>query len=184
MFKNYSSIYFPWSTTCLGDLYLCNKELKDSKLSAAVINQINDVDGTRDNPFDDAIEFPPMLPEQNKQEQTIEWVRIRIEPQKKRKHHDCIGFMPEELEPYQDPNKKRKATSNSTTTNDTGDTSQQKKIKLLKSGLSEDKINDHQLDLMKELERIVKEMLQNFDISKPVKVLDDRKYEIIIIRYI
>ena len=181
MFKNYSSIYFPWSTTYLRDLYLCNKELKDSKLSAAVINQINDGDATRDNPFDDAIELPPMLPEQNKQEQMIEWVRIRIEPQKKIKHHCCIGFTPEELEPYQDPTKKRKATSNSTTTNDTGDTSKQKKNKLLKTGLSEEKTN-HEIVMTKEIRLFLHTVTIGMARDQEVTIIDNKEFKLTVTR--
>ena len=171
MFKIKSSLYFPLSTTRLHDLYSFNKQLKDSHLSASVIKCFTD-----EKPV-----LPPIPPEKKKEQKTMAWARIRMEPTRKKELHGCIGFTPEELQPYQDQNNKRKAKLNSTTTNDTGDTSQQKKIKLLKSGLSEQKTNQ-KIEKDKKIRKFLLYLTKGMARDQEVTLIDDKEFKLTITR--
>ena len=111
----------------------------------------------------------------------MEWARIRMEPTRKKELHGCIGFTPEELEPYQDQNKKRKAALNSTRTNDTGDTSEPKKNKLSKTGLSEEKTN-HKIVMTKEIRLFLHTMTKGMARDQEVTIIDDKEFKLTITR--
>ena len=109
------------------------------------------------------------------------WARIRMEPTRKKELHGCIGFTPEEREPYQNQTKKRKAALNSTTSNDTGDKSEPKKNKLSKTGLSEEK-NNHEIVMTKEIRLFLHTVTKGMARDQEFTIIENKEFKLNVTR--